>query len=177
MNRLTGSNRSGSMILGIVVTTVMTAGIVGCTTLLTSDFSATAVTTYVWQVEYSGQSDRPNDRRIERFASNSLENIDGVMPDAAVGSADDQGLWWPALPPRPTVDDLEASHQRGETIGTPEIIKQVDYILTFYKDGRQQTLPTNYSVYRQAIKAQKDNRSLELTLSPTEQSVQKAEIR
>ncbi|MEB3231016.1 MAG: hypothetical protein VKJ64_08405 [Leptolyngbyaceae bacterium] len=160
-----------------ITATVMMVGIAGCSNLLTNDYRATAVTTYVWQVEYTGESDRPYDRRIQRFASTSLENVDGIMPDAAVGNADDQGLWWPALPPRPTVDELEAGQKRGERIGTPEIIKQVDYTLSFYQDGQQQTLPANYSVYRQAVKAIEDDRPLELTLGPAEQSVQKAEIR
>lgn len=149
----------------------------GCTNLLTNDYEATAVATYVWQVEYTGDSDRPMDRRIERFATTSLPNIDGIQPDFAVSGPDDQGLWWPALPPRPTVDELEAGQKRGDTIGTPELIKNVDYTLTFYLDGGQQTLPTNYSVYRQAVKAKRDERSLELTLDPTESSVTKADIR
>ncbi|NEQ95471.1 MAG: hypothetical protein F6K30_01850 [Cyanothece sp. SIO2G6] len=163
--------------VGSLVVTLATVAIAGCANLLTNDYQATAVTTYVWQVEYTGQSDRPNDRRIQRFTSTSLENVDGIMPDAAVGNADDQGLWWPTLPPRPTVDELEAGQQRGETIGTPEIIKQVDYTLSFYQDGQQQTLPANYSVYRNAVKAIQDERPLELTLGPAERSVQKAEIR
>lgn len=151
--------------------------VMGCTNLLTNDYEATAVATYVWQVEYSGNSDRPLDRRIERFATTSLPNVDGLQPDFAVSGPDDQGLWWPGLPPRPTVDELEAGQKNGETIGTPELIKSVDYTLTFYLDGGQQTLPTNYSVYRQAVKAQRDERALELTLDPTESSVTKAEIR
>ena len=149
----------------------------GCTNLLTNDYEATAVATYIWQVEYSGQTDRPLDRRIERFESTSLTNIDGIQPDAAVSGPDDQGLWWPALPPRPTVDDLEAGQKDRETIGTPELLKKVDYTLSFYMDGGQQTLPANYSVYRQAVKGKQEQRSLELTLGPAEKSVTKAEIR
>ena len=149
----------------------------GCTNLLTNDYEATAVTTYVWQVEYSGDSDRPVDRRLERFATTSLKNVDGMQPDAAVSGPDDQGLWWPALPTRPTVDELEASQKAGERIGTPELIQTVDYTLSFYLDGGSQTLPSNYSVYRQAVKGKRDKRSLELTLGPAEKSVTKAEIR
>ena len=151
--------------------------VAGCTNLLTNDYEATAITTYVWQVEYSGQSDRPLDRRLERFATTSLTNVDGIQPDAAVSGPDDQGLWWPAVPPRPTVDDLEAGQKDGETVGTPELIKQVDYTLSFYLDGGQQTLPADYSVYRQAVKGKQDQRSLELTLGPAEKSVTKAEVR
>lgn len=160
------------------LTTIAIAILVpGCTNLLTNDYNATAVTTYVWQVEYSGDSDRPLDRRIERFATTSLTNVDGIQPDAAVSGPDDQGLWWPALPPRPTVDELEASQQDGERIGTPELIQHVDYTLAFYLDGGPQTLSSNYSVYRQAVKGKRDKRPLELTLGPAEKSVTKAEIR
>ena len=161
----------------IVAVAALAVLVTGCTNLLTNDYEATAVVTYVWQVEYSGNSDRPLDRRIERFAATDLINTNGIQPDAAVSGPDDQGLWWPALPPRPTVDELEASQKDGETIGSPELIKQVDYTLAFYLDGGQQTLPTNYSVYRQAVKGKRDQRSLELTLGPAEQSVTKAEIR
>ena len=149
----------------------------GCTNVLTNDYEATAVTTYVWQVEYAGDTDRPTDRRLQRFATTSLINTNGVMPDAAVSGPDDKGLWWPALPPRPSVDDLEAGQQGQETIGTPELIRVVDYTLAFHTDGSYQTMPANHSVYRQAVKALRDERSLELTLGPTEKSVQKAEIR
>ncbi|MEM9219119.1 MAG: hypothetical protein AAGD25_32895 [Cyanobacteria bacterium P01_F01_bin.150] len=163
------------------ITTLTTASIAvlitSCTNLLTNDYQATAVTTYIWQVEYSGESDRPLDRRIERFATTSLTTVDGIQPDGAVSGPDDQGLWWPSLPPRPTIDELEAGQKEGENIGTPELIKQVDYTLAFYLDGGQQTLPADYSVYRQAVKGKRDQRSLELTLGPAEKSVTKAEIR
>lgn len=174
---LTPPSRVPRHALSFILTAPLVVCVAGCTNLLTNDYEATAVTMYVWQVEYTGESDRPTDRRIQRFASTSLVNSNGVMPDAAVGGADDQGLWWPALPPRPSVDELEAGQQRQETIGTPELIKQVDYTLAFYLDGGQQTLPTNYSVYRQAVKGLQDGRPLELTLGPTDKSVQKAEIR
>ena len=163
------------------IATLTTASIAllvtGCTNLLPNDYEAAAVATYVWQVEYSGQTDRPLDRRIDRFETTTLTNVDGIQPNGAVTGPDDQGLWWPALPPRPTVDDLEINQEDGETIGTPELIKQVDYTLSFYLDGGQQTLPANYSVYRQAVKAKRDQRPLELTLGPAEKSVTKAEIR
>ncbi|NET10369.1 MAG: hypothetical protein F6K16_37855 [Symploca sp. SIO2B6] len=164
-------------LLPSVLTAALVIVVAGCTNLLTDDYEATAVTTYVWQVEYAGKSDRPTDRRIQQFASTSLVNVNGIMPDAAVGGADDKGLWWPTLPPRPSVDELEAGQKTHETIGTPELIKQVDYTLSFYMEGGQQTLPTNHSVYRQVVKGLRDERPLELTLGPDEKSVQKAEIR
>ncbi|MGF1538160.1 MAG: hypothetical protein ACFB4J_16985 [Elainellaceae cyanobacterium] len=152
--------------------------ILGCEQQLSNDYQSTATTEYVWKVEYVGDSDRPTDTRVELFeeTATSLENVNGQMPPAAVTGPDDKGLWWPALPPRPTVDDLEARQQRRERIGTPELLKRVDYTITYWNDGGQRTVPTNYSVYRQVVKATEAGRPLELTVAANG-SVTKAELR
>ncbi len=152
--------------------------VLGCDAQLSNDYEATATTEYVWKVEYVGESDRPLDTRVQLFeeTATSLENVNGQMPGAAVTGPDDKGLWWPALPPRPTVDELEARQQRRERIGTPEILKRVDYTITYWNDGGQQTVPTNYSVYRQVVKATETGRPLELTVAANG-SVTKAEMR
>jgi hypothetical protein len=145
----------------------------------TADFEATAATTYVWQVEYvprGASPDRPNDRRLEKFESTRVVNVNGVRPDAAGSGPDDKGLWWPVLPPEPTVDDIEDRRQKAEMPRSPEVIKSVDYKITFDQAGESKTLPTDYDVYRQAVKAFEKNRPLALTLGPQDKSVLQAEI-
>ncbi len=138
------------------------------TNFYTTDYSATATVTYTWQVRYNkatGQ-DRPNDTRLEKFASVSLENQNGVRPGLAVTGPDDQGLWWPQLPPKPTVDEVEARLDKNERAEAPELIRSVAYILTVDQAGQQQTLPTSYKVYRQVVKAHANQRPLEVILGP-----------
>ena len=144
----------------------------------TADFEATAATTYVWQVEYVPRSsqDRPNDRRLERFESTTVTNVNGIRPDAAGSGPDSQGLWWPVLPPEPTVDDIEARRGKAEIPRSPEVVKAIDYTITFNQAGETKTLPTDYDVYREAVKAFEKDRPLALTLGPQDESVLKAEI-
>lgn len=144
----------------------------------TADFEATATTTYLWQVEYLPRDsrDRPNDRRLEQFESTTVTNVNGIRPDAAGSGPDEKGLWWPVLPPEPTVDDIESRRENSENPQSPEVIKRVDYQITFNKAGEQVTLPTDYDVYRQAVKAYERDRPLALTLGPQDNSVLTAEI-
>ena len=68
----------------------------------TTDFEASATTTYTWQVEYNPRNvnhDRPNDRRLERFESTSVTSRNGIRPEAEGSGPDSSGLWWPVLPP------------------------------------------------------------------------------
>ena len=143
------------------------------TNVYTSDYSATATVTYTWHVRYNRDSgqDRPNDTRIEKFASVSLENQNGVRPGLAVTGPDEKGLWWPQLPPKPTVDDIEARLDKNERPEAPELIKSVDYTLTVDQAGQQRTLPTSYEVYREAVKAHANQRPLEVILGPQDGSV------
>ncbi|MEL6779281.1 MAG: hypothetical protein AAFO06_18695 [Cyanobacteria bacterium J06597_16] len=145
----------------------------------TADFEAIAATTYTWQVEYLPRSvsqDRPNDRRLEQFESRTVVNQNGIRPEAAGSGPDAKGLWWPVLPPEPTVDDIEDRQRKGETPRPPEVIKAIEYEITFNQAGETTTLPANYDVYRQAVKAFEKDRPLALTLGPKDQSVLQAEI-
>ena len=145
----------------------------------TDTFQATATTTYTRQVEYVPRSvsqDRPNDRRLEQFDSTTVGNSNGVRPDAAGSGPDNKGLWWPVLPAEPTVDDIEDRRLNGETARNPQIIKSSDYAITFNLAGEEKTLPANYEVYRQAVKATEKERSLLLTLGPQDESVIQAEV-
>lgn len=143
------------------------------TNFVATDYSASANVTYTWQVRYNRDDgrDRPNDTRLEKFASVSLENQNGVRPGLAVTGPDNEGLWWPELPPKPTVDDVEARQQENEQPDPPELLKSVDYTLTVDQAGQQKTLPTGYKVYRQAVKAYANQRPLEVILGPQDGSV------
>jgi hypothetical protein len=70
-----------------------------------------------------------------------------------VTGPDDQGLWWSTLPPRPTVDEVEQRQRPQEKATTPKLLKSVAYQIKFVVDNQQRTLPTNYAVYRQVVKA------------------------
>jgi hypothetical protein len=145
-----------------------------CTRMIINEYEAKATTTYTWKVEYYiGNRDKRS--RVEKFASNSLENINGEKPSDAYGEADDKGLWWPKIPPEPTLNEIEDLQQPGEEHTNPELLRQVEYTLSYDQGGRYVTLPTNYSVYRQAVKASESGQALKLTLGINDQSVEKAE--
>ena len=155
----------------------------GCTQVKTAeatiDFQTTATTTYTWQVEYIPRSigqDRPNNRRLEQFESTTVVSTNGIRPEAEGSGPDSKGLWWPVLPPEPTVDEIEDRRRKGETARPPEVIKSEAYRITFNQAGEVKDLPTDYNVYRAAVKAFEKERSLLLTLGPQETSVIKAEV-
>jgi hypothetical protein len=107
--------------------------------------------TYTWQVEYARSFDQQRTIHQEQFESTTLVNRNGVQPQGSVTGPDDDGLWWPALPPRPTADELEARKREPiEQRTDPLLQKDVKYAITFDYDGQRRTLPTNRSVYREA---------------------------
>lgn len=154
---------------------VLAIALSSCETLTTTQYQATAETTYTWKVEYSTSPGRDQATRTELFATTSLLNRNGVRPDDAVTGPDDRGLWWPALPPRPTVDEMEQRKRPAEKISTPQILKTVEYEISYQTGDRSVTAPTNYDVYRQVVKALPNNTPLQLTLGVDEKSVTKAE--
>lgn len=153
---------------------VLTVALSGCKAIVTDRYEATATTTYTWHVYYADNPDRKRER-VEEFASASLVNRNGLKPEQPASYQDDQGLWWPPIPPRPTVEEIEAHQQRGETPSDPEIHTSVDYQITYELGDRQVSKPTNYQVYRQVAKRYPEQPPLEFTLSPNESSVEKAE--
>ncbi|MDB9528159.1 hypothetical protein PN498_19360 [Oscillatoria sp. CS-180] len=165
--------------LGVVASVGLGFAIASCDEVVTSDYEAMAVTTYTWRAEYRPQGvtpDRPREGRIETFETNSLVNMNGEPTVDPTGERDENGIWWPAIPPKPTVDDLEARLKDGEAFSEPLIDKSIEYSLTFDKAGETVTLPTDYSVYRQAVKAHESDQSLKLLLGAQDGYVQKAEI-
>ena len=161
----------GSVLLGGLVAIAACEPVT--TNFSTTDYSATATVTYTWQVRYNRNDgrDRPNDTRLEKFASVSLENQNGIRPGLAVTGPDEEGLWWPELPPKPTVDDIESRQGENEQPEAPELNKSVDYTLTVDQAGRQKTLLTSDKVYRQVVKAHENQRPLEVILGPQDGSV------
>lgn len=169
----TGKFKVGS----IVVSGLCAIALASCSTVTTTEYEATARTTYTWQVEYATNPSKDGLTRFETFAVSSLLNRNGIEPANAVKGPDERGLWWGALPPRPTVDEIEQRQKFGEKPSTPQLIKSVDYQLSYQAGGQQRTLPTNYQVYRQAVKAYPQKAPLQLTLGVNDNSVEKAEVK
>lgn len=144
--------------------------------ITTDQYEAVAKVTYTWQVQYSPNLGGDRKPRLEQFGSTSLTNRNGVRPDDAVTGPDDRGLWYPALPPRPTVDEMEDRQKSSsEEMSPPELLKDAEYSIAYSAPGEMRTLPTNYQAYRQAVRAYADQRPLLLTLGLRNGSILKAE--
>lgn len=168
-------NQRLAPIVTLAIASLAATALTACSTVTTQQYDAIAEVFYVWQVEYALD---PEQRRVryEKFAATSLINQNGQRPDGAVTGPDDQGLWWLALPARPTVDQMEERQQeRREEIGTPQLIKRVDYEITYDDNGQTKTLPTSYAVYRQAIKARAAQTPLRLTIGGGDRFISKVE--
>jgi hypothetical protein len=159
----------------LLVSTCVAVVLSSCDTVTTDQYEATALTTLTWQVQYSINPVTDNQPRFEEFASNSLLNRNGEKPKDAVIGPDDKGLWWPKLPPRPTIDEVEQRQKSGEQASKPELLRNVKYEMTYQQDGQKVTLPTNYDVYRQVARAYPSRKPLQLTLGVNNGSVTKAE--
>ncbi|MEW6499563.1 MAG: hypothetical protein AB1589_44935 [Cyanobacteriota bacterium] len=153
----------------------MAVGLSGCDTVTTNQYEATAQTTLTWQVQYSINPVTDKHPRFEEFASNSLLNRNGLKPEGAVIGPDEKGLWWPALPPRPSIDQVEQRLKPQEQASKPELLRTVKYRINYNQDGQTVTLPTNYDVYRQVARAYPSQKPLRLTLGLNNASVTKAE--
>jgi hypothetical protein len=159
------------------VLTGLTLGLTGCDEVTTSKYDVTATVTYTWQVEYSANADKTNSIRREKFASTSLVNKNGERPGEAVTGPDDKGLWYPALPPRPTVDELEARQKSQERRTEPELLKGADYSITYEAEGQTVTAPTNYDVYRTVVKLRPNQPTLQLVIGANDRYVQQANVK
>ena len=139
-------------------------------------YEATAITTLTWQINYANDPMEDKRGRFEEFASASVENKNGIEPSGRVVGPDDKGLWWPTIPPKPNLDEIESRQKTNyEKPGKPELLRQEKYYITYQKDGQTITLPTNYAVYRQVVKAYPNRTPLKLTMGINNGSVEKAE--
>jgi len=136
-------------------------------------YEATAKATYTWRVNYSNDPFEDKRGRYEEFESASLTNVNGEKPEGAVYQ-DDNEIWWPKQPPKPTLDEREAAQKKSsEKIGKPELLRQVEYRVKFTKDGERLNLSTNPAVYRQVVKSYPDI-PLNFTMGVNNGSVTKA---
>lgn len=150
----------------------------GCETTTTDQYQASAVVTYTWLVDYTPQAAQGGaDRapRVEEFASTSLENMNGQEPPGAVSGPDEQGLWWPSTPPKPTVDELEERMRGQERTARPRLQKNVEYRVIVRLPGQDNRIfPTRYEVYRQVVKAYEDRVPLTFVMDPTDSYITQA---
>ena len=153
----------------------LTVALTSCDAVTTNQYEATALTTLTWQVKYSTDPVNDKNPRFEEFASNSLLNRNGEKPIGAI-LEDDKGLWWPILPPRPRIDEVEQRQQPQEEPSSPELLRSVKYQITYQQNGKKVTLPTNYDVYRQVARVYPSRKPLRLTLGINNASVTKAEL-
>jgi hypothetical protein len=155
----------------------LSLALTSCEEKTTNQYATTATVTYTWQVQYSVNEDKTNQIRREKFASTSLVNKNGERPGEAVTGPDDKGLWYPALPPRPTVDELEAQKKSSERMSEPELLKSADYTITYESAGQTITAPTNYDVYRTVVKALPNKSQLDVTVGVDDKFVQQVRVK
>ena len=155
---------------------ILAVALASCGTATISEYEATALTTFTWQVRYTNDPMEDKRGRFEEFASASLLNRNGIKPEGAVTGPDEKGLWWPKVPPKPSVDDIETRQKKPyEEPEKPDLVRNVKYRIIYQKDGQTVNLPTNYAVYRQVVKAYPEKKPLKLTMGINNGSVEKAE--
>ena len=159
----------------IVTSFCVAVALTSCTTVTTEQYEATVQTTFTWQVKYTIDPANDKQPRFEEFASNSLKSRNGEKPQDAVIGPDDKGLWWSALPPRHSIDEVEQRSKPPEQPTRPELLRMEKYQITYQQNGQTVTLPTNYDVYRQVARAYRSRKPLQLTLGINNGSVTKAE--
>ncbi len=146
----------------------------GCGSQDAQQYEATAETTMTWRVNYSNDPMEDKRGRYVEFESASLTNRNGKKPEGAVVQ-DDKGIWWGKVPPKPSIDEVEAAKKASyEKIGKPELLRTVKYYVTYQQDGKTITLPTNHAVYRQVAKAYPNRTPLKFTMGLNNGSVEKA---
>lgn len=111
--------------------------------------AAIAIATQTWEVNYyiNKTSGGLNTQRKQAFQRNTLTNLNGEKPVDGV-SSDDNGIWWAALPPRPTVDEMDQHRQLQEQNDPPLLQRSVDYQLRC----EDRTLKTDALTYREAAR-------------------------
>lgn len=159
-----------------ILTIAIAVSFAACGVQTINQYEATALTTLTWRVNYTNDPTNDKQGRFEEFNSVSLLNRNGKQPEGRVVGPDDQGLWWATIPAKPTLDEIEARQKKAyEKPGKPELLRQVKYHIIYQKDGQTITLPTNYDVYRQVVKAYPNQTPLQLTMGLNNGSVEKAE--
>lgn len=113
--------------------------------------TAIGIATQTWEVNYyiNKTSGGLNTQRIQSFQSNTITNVNGEKPVDAVSGPDDNGIWWGAIPPRPTADEVDRHRDLQEHTDPPQLQKLVEYQLRC----EDRTLSTDALTYREAARA------------------------
>ncbi len=98
---------------------------------------AIARATQAWRVNYYSDRTRqnPNNQRLVEFGSAKLVTRNGKVEPPQSGTnpiepgAQQNGVWYPIVPPQPIPSELAESRQMGERIGSPELYRAVKYTL------------------------------------------------
>jgi hypothetical protein len=137
-------------------------------------YETSAEATYTWRVRYTNAPTDDKRGHYKEFESTSLTTLNGIKPEEAVMKENEKDVWWPQLPPKPSVDEIESGKKSpSEKIGKLELGQSIEYRVKFDKEGEELNLPTNYSVYRQVSKSYPDI-PLNFTMGLNNGSVTKA---
>jgi hypothetical protein len=109
--------------------------------------AATALATYGWEVAYFPERFRNDSHRhrIEAFASAELLNRNGIQPEGNVLGPDDEGVWWPRLPPRPTAEQLDERRDGTFRDNKPPLLQRN---VRYWLDCEEGTFATTDEQYR-----------------------------
>lgn len=123
--------------------------------------TAIAIATQTWEVEYyiSKTSGGLNSRRTPSFQRNTLTNLNGEKPANAASGSDDEGIWWAALPPRPTADEIDQHRDIQEHNDPPVLQRSVDYQLRC----EEKTLLTDALTYREVSRAIRSGQAVRMS--------------
>ena len=93
--------------------------------------AAIARASYRWRVDYSPSRSTSSriQERSEFFEGSELINRNREQPEGAVSGPDGDGIWWPALPPRPSLEAIDNAAERLEDSSDPTLVRKVDYFL------------------------------------------------
>jgi hypothetical protein len=141
-------------------------GLVSCRTpqgglVSNTDCTATtALATYGWEVAYFPERFRNevNRHRMEVFAQAELLNRNGEKPAGEVIGPDNQGVWWPLLPSRPTADEVDDRRDDDFRYNNPPLLQRsVRYSLEC-EDGK---FAVTDDQYRQVGRALQEGKTVQ----------------
>ncbi|MGK7910737.1 MAG: DUF1565 domain-containing protein [Synechococcus sp.] len=123
--------------------------------------AAIARASYRWRVDYSPRRSTSSriQERSEFFEGSELINRNREEPDSAVSGPDGDGIWWPALPPRPSPETVDNAAERLEDSSELTLVRKVDYFLQC-EDG---DLSTDRRTYRQTSTAFRSGETVEVS--------------
>ncbi len=142
-------NRLASLVASFAIALLSSCTPSGDPIAQTTCTTAIAEAIYTWRVNYWTSRTSAAGQRWEEFSRTQLLTQNGVKPAGAVTGPDDNEVWYPKLPPRPTPDEMDGRRRPGEMQDPPELLTTINYSLEC-ADGR---LNTDRHVYRQVAKA------------------------